>query len=311
MGGPHHDIKAKGIGSMTKAANSTTPKKTGPRKQAPKLPASDVATIADTGDHAQAKSIYEEHIPGWADLPKQQRTAIIEMTAAFREKPKPLEMKLSRTEAGGYNVDRAEGNSATYHALKLGDTFATTSLYFPNDKLNELVNHFRSHNNRGATELDLNSALAFINGARPQNEVEATLAVQMVATNAAAMKALAMVGKAEWVDNVQMYGNLAIKLLRTFAMQAEALAKLQRGGEQTVKHVHVDNRGGQAIVTDTVVTGGQNGKDAEQSYAARDISTSAALPGPDPLGNGVPVPSCEGEAAMQDAWGHEPRRAEG
>ena len=42
-------------------------------------------------------------------------------------------------------------------------------------------------------------------------------------------------------------GNMAVKLLRTFALQAEALAKLQRKGEQIVKVVHV-HPGGQAIV---------------------------------------------------------------
>ena len=40
-----------------------------------------------------------------------------------------------------------------------------------------------------------------------------------------------------------------MKLLRTFTVQIEALAKLKRGGEQTVRveHVHV-YPGGQAIV---------------------------------------------------------------
>ena len=44
-------------------------------------------------------------------------------------------------------------------------------------------------------------------------------------------------------------GALATKLLRTYTMQMEVLAKLKRGGEQTVRveHVHV-YPGGQAIV---------------------------------------------------------------
>ena len=48
---------------------------------------------------------------------------------------------------------------------------------------------------------------------------------------------------------MQECGNLAVKLLRTYTAQIEALAKLRRGGEQTVRvelvHVH---SGGQAIV---------------------------------------------------------------
>jgi hypothetical protein len=49
---------------------------------------------------------------------------------------------------------------------------------------------------------------------------------------------------------------MANKLLRTFTMQAETLAKLQRGGEQVVKVVHV-HPGAQAIVGN--ITTGANG----------------------------------------------------
>jgi hypothetical protein len=53
----------------------------------------------------------------------------------------------------------------------------------------------------------------------------------------------------ERLPNRRAYGALATKPLRTFTMQTEALAKLKRGGEQTVRveHVHV-YPGGQAIV---------------------------------------------------------------
>ena len=40
---------------------------------------------------------------------------------------------------------------------------------------------------------------------------------------------------------------MAVKLMRTYTAQIEALAKLQRGGEQVVKVVHV-HPGGQAVV---------------------------------------------------------------
>src|SRR3546814_9794291 len=68
--------------------------------------------------------------------------------------------------------------------------------------------------------------------------------------------------------------------MRTFTAQIEALTKLRRGGEQVVRHIHVDNRGGQAVITETVQTGGsRNGKVADQSHATgfEDASGPALL----------------------------------
>lgn len=265
-----------------------------------------VVHIVDTDDRETAERKYACSVEGWADLPKLQRDAILTLGEQYRKMPQPLQVALDHNDTGGYVMRPADGDSAIFHALKTAETFASASPAFSTDKLNDLINHFGSSNNRGARALELNAALAFIQGAKPQNEVEATLAVQMVATNDAAMRALAMIGKADWVPQIQLFGNLAVKLLRTFAMQAEALGKLQRGGEQVVKHVHVDNRGGQAVIAETVHNGGTgNGKYDEQSRTAGTAGRIAALPGPDPFGNGMPIPSREREKAMQDARGHE------
>lgn len=281
-----------------------------PSLPARKATAVNQSIVVDTDDRAVAERKYAETVEGWADLPERQREAILSLSQSYRVRPQPLQVRLTRTEAGGYSIAPAEGDHASYHALKTVDAFATTSLAFSTDKLNDLLNHFAANNNRGAGELDLNSALAFLDGAKPKNEVEATLAVQMVATNDAAMRALAMVGKSEFIQHTQTFGNLAIKLLRTFAMQVEALAKLQRGGEQVVRHVHVDNRGGQAVITENVHTGGRgNGKVDDQSHATSAAGISPALLGADPIGNGVPISGREGEAAMQDARRDESRRA--
>jgi hypothetical protein len=75
------------------------------------------------------------------------------------------------------------------------------------------------------------------------------LAVQMVATHETAMDLLSRAKQAESTPRLQEYGSLAVKFLRTYAAQAEAIARLRRGGEQRVivQHVNV-NEGGQAIV---------------------------------------------------------------
>ena len=110
----------------------------------------------------------------------------------------------------------------------------------------------------------------------------------------------------EWVPTAQMYGNLATKLLRTSQGQMETLARMRRGGEQVVRHVHVDNRGGQAVIAENVHTGGkENGKIDDQSHATGAAGIGPALLGADPFGNGVPIPSRERAKAVPYARGHE------
>jgi len=70
---------------------------------------------------------------------------------------------------------------------------------------------------------------------------------------------------------------------------------MRRGGEQTIRHVHVDNRGGQAVI------GGQNAKTAEQCQATGRAGLTTAMLGADPFGSGVPIASGEEQPTKQDA----------
>lgn len=95
---------------------------------------------------------------------------------------------------------------------------------------------------------------------------------------------------------------LALKAQAQSRATIEALDRMANGREQVVRHVHVDNRGGQAVIAENVQTGGQgnaNGKIDTQPHAQSALGTS--LPSPDPFGNGVPIPSREGQPAMQNA----------
>jgi hypothetical protein len=153
-----------------------------------------------------------------------------------------------------------------------------------------------------ASSDDINAALAFIAAIDPQNEMEAALAMQMFATHDLSMEMMRSAKHAGLVCQIESYGNLATKMARTFTGQIEALAKLRRGGEQIVRHIHVDNRGGQAVIAETLNTGGAgNGKIADQPYGQSAILS--ALPGPDEAGNGVPI-SCD---ARPETMSH-PRR---
>jgi hypothetical protein len=95
----------------------------------------------------------------------------------------------------------------------------------------------------------INGALAALHGIQPRDEIEAMLATQMVATHAAALDLLGRTLRAEYRHTLQDSGNLAVKLLRTYAAQLEALQRYRGGGQQriVVERVTVSH-GGQAIV---------------------------------------------------------------
>lgn len=115
----------------------------------------------------------------------------------------------------------------------------------------------------------------------------------------------------DYLGATETYARIAMKAQAQSRATLEALSKLHQPREQTVRHVHV-NEGGQAVIADQFHhhAGGQkNGKAADQSHATGAVGGGPAMLGADPFGNGVPIPSREGEAAMQDARGHQSGRA--
>ena len=112
----------------------------------------------------------------------------------------------------------------------------------------------------------------------------------------------------EYLGATETYGRIAMKAQAQSRAALETLAKLHQPREQTVRHVHV-NEGGQAVIADQFHNHGGTAKSVEsvkQSDATGAAGESAALPSPDPLGNGVPIPGCVRQAAMQNARRHEP-----
>ena len=73
--------------------------------------------------------------------------------------------------------------------------------------------------------------------------------------------------------------------------------------EQTVKHVHLNERE-QAVVADEFhhhKGGAENAETVKQSHTTSMPCDSATMLGKDAAGGGVPITSCEREAAKQDA----------
>lgn len=114
----------------------------------------------------------------------------------------------------------------------------------------------------------------------------------------------------EYMGAVETYMRLALKAQAQSRATIEALDRLANGREQTVKHVHVDNRGGQAVIAENVQTGGkQNEKSDNQSHATGAAGQSPAMLGHDPQGNGVPIACGERKEALPNARRDKPGRA--
>ena len=172
-----------------------------------------------------------------------------------------------------------------------------------------------SFGQRGATET-FTVLLDQLKGAKAGDlsHYRAMLASQAISLNSVftELSRRAACNMGEYMGATESYMRLALKAQAQSRATIEALERLANGREQTVKHVHVDNRGGQAVIAENLHTGGQgNGKITDQSHGAATgpASVGPALLGADPFGNGVPIASGEGAEAVPDARRDESRRA--
>lgn len=137
-----------------------------------------------------------------------------------------------------------------------------------------------------------------------------TMASEMLATQAQTLDAIftemarrSAINMGDYIKASETYMRVALKAQANCRATLEALAKLHQPREQTVRHVHV-NEGGQAVIADQIHHHGgtkENGKIGKQSHATGAVGPDPALPGPDPIGNGVPIASRDRQKALQDA----------
>lgn len=156
----------------------------------------------------------------------------------------------------------------------------------------------------------IKAALATVEGLGLKDELEAMLAVQMVATHALGMRMMERASAARNWGESQLACNFANKLMRTFAAQTEALAKLRRDGEQIVRVEHVNVLpGGQAVVgnvTHQTITGGRDGKNDGQAHATEDgraveFATVTSMWSQDPAGKTMPITGSERQGPVPNA----------
>ena len=151
--------------------------------------------------------------------------------------------------------------------------------------LSQIVN--LSGNGQTVTSADVNAVAALVQGIGPRDEIEALLAVQMVAIHNATVTAARRLAHVERIDQQDSASGMLNKLARTFATQVEALKKHRSSGEQNIRVQHVTvNEGGQAIVGSVNTGGGgrhenplqPQGRIADSERNAALLGYSEALP---------------------------------
>ena len=162
--------------------------------------------------------------------------------------PAPVRVKLKRVSCN-HAIPYPPDGQAREWWQRLKNAFGTASSAFVGASLQQLIAAARLPNS-GISEIAVNASLAFIEGAKPQGEVEGALVLQMACTHAASMAVLNRLGGGHGGDrSVAAMASAAARLLRAYATQVETLRRLRNGGSQVVRveHVHV-SEGGQALI---------------------------------------------------------------
>ena len=180
-------------------------------------------------------------------------------TTAAKRKPTKAVAKVERVPGRLLQKVEIEDGTLTITADQaavdaLRKALATTSPDFESYVLTHLFNVVKPKNATDAT-VQVNAAVIMLEGIGPTNELEAMLAAQMIVTHHLSMEMARRTMTADQIPQFDANGKMMTKFSRTFVAQMEALSKLRRGGEQVVRHVHV-NEGGQALIAGTVHTGG-------------------------------------------------------
>jgi hypothetical protein len=227
--------------------------------------------------------------------------------------------KKARRQASRFAVDRQDGGQVRVmpvdvHAdaagARLMNALGVTDLDLAGRLVMQIVNatHLQSTNEPVSAE-NLNAALAAVAGIGPRDEAEAMLAAQMVGVHWLTMDLLRKANDPALRNDA---GNMAVKLLRTFTTQLEALKRYRSAGEQrvVVQHQHVTVTAEQAAVqVNGVGNPASDGrglalKAEERAHGPGEPQGVAFEPGsplrrPKPARDVVPVAGDEGTSSLQ------------
>jgi hypothetical protein len=136
------------------------------------------------------------------------------------------------------------------HKAALREVFGETlSDEFVDEMLTQLLSALASNPFEELEAATLNAAIALIASVKPQTELEALIAVQIVATGFAGLKFLQHSQRHLDEAFIGVYGGYATRLLRLQVELIHALDRHRRGNKQTVevRHVHIHS-GAQGVV---------------------------------------------------------------
>lgn len=237
----------------------------------------------------KARKIKAQQLPA-VPTPLSQADAALRDSLRGRNMARPRRPEaVFERDGKNLTIKPAEGEDVRLYAASSLEALGTCSIPFFNDTIDNVMRVMSP--SRNATAEQYNAGMAIMAAVEPKNELEATLASQIVAANDCAFRCMRSMAGSDHADHHKMYGELANKFLRTSAVTVEALAKLRRNGEQVVRHVHV-NDGGQAVFAQTINQGGRGNNESDgQGYGTAMPSERTALSGPDTSRDGVPIPS--------------------
>jgi hypothetical protein len=119
----------------------------------------------------------------------------------------------------------------------------------------------------------LNAALALIDSLQPRSEMEALMAVQIVATGLSGLRFLRQSQHHMDESFIDIYGGYAIKLIKLQNELLQTLDRNRRGDKQTVQardvHIHSGAQGVVGIIN--------SGKDGSGGRAGGELDGSPAL----------------------------------
>jgi hypothetical protein len=136
------------------------------------------------------------------------------------------------------------------YRARLREAFGNTmSDEFVEVMLGKVVEALKPSPHDKLDEPTLNAALAIIDSVQCRSELEAFIAVEIVATGFSGFRFLRQSHKNMTEEYISVYGNYANKLLRLQLDLMQALDRHQRGHKQTVevRHVHIHS-GAQGVV---------------------------------------------------------------
>jgi hypothetical protein len=225
--------------------------------------------------------------------------------------------KKARRQAPRFAVDRQQGSQlqmmpASVHAnaagARLMNALGITDLDLAERLMTQIINttHLRSSTEPVSAE-NLNAALAAVTGIAARDEAEAMLAAQMVGVHWIAMALLNKAGSTNDRGLLNDAGNMAVKLLRTYTTQLEALKRYRSAGEQrvVVQHQHVTVTADQAAVQVNgggyLAPGGRGAASKPEERAHEQqlgYASEPAMRCPEPARNAMPVTGCDGSGSL-------------